>query len=90
MRLARREKSREARQGDATSISGVDLTGAGARARYMKLIIIYFTLYTGNNWRKLRTVNIQPRSMCHLSRAIFRGAGVLASVLHHHVAYVDV
>lgn len=37
----------------------------------------------------LRTVNVQTRGMCYISRAILGGAGIFASVLHHHVAYVD-
>lgn len=27
--------------------------------------------------------------MCHLSRAIFGGAGIFTSILHHDVAYID-
>lgn len=38
----------------------------------------------------LRTVNVQSRCVRQLSRAILGGAGILATVLHHDVAYVDV
>lgn len=27
--------------------------------------------------------------MCYFSRAIFGGAGIFSSVLHHNVAYID-